>query len=119
MSKDRKFTVELPYPPSVNNYWRKCPRGMFINDQGKRFRVDVQAILLQLGVPKLTGRLRVSVWLQPPDKRRRDIDNTQKSLLDALKHGGAYEDDCQIDELHIQRCPPTEGGCAIVEWTEI
>jgi len=39
----------------------------------------------------------------PPDRRRRDLDNLQKALLDALAHGGAYHDDSQIARLTIQR----------------
>jgi hypothetical protein len=32
----------------------------------------------------------MSIIVHPPDRRRRDIDNVQKALLDALQHGGAY-----------------------------
>ena len=38
----------------------------------------------------LSGNLSVAIDMCPPDRRRRDVDNIQKSLLDALMHGGAY-----------------------------
>ena len=55
----------------------------------------------------------------PPDHRRRDLDNVQKALLDALAKGGAYRDDSQIDRLQVERGPVTPGGMVLVEITEI
>jgi crossover junction endodeoxyribonuclease RusA len=52
--------------------------------------------------------------LRPPDRRRRDIDNTAKAILDALAGAGVYDDDCQIDRLVIERDRITEEGIAIV-----
>jgi len=56
----------------------------------------------------------VRVEVYPPDNRRRDIDNVQKALLDAMQHGGAYADDSQIVRLTIEKCEPVEGGKTIV-----
>jgi crossover junction endodeoxyribonuclease RusA len=59
-------------------------------------------------------RVSVSIVLKPPDRRRRDIDNTAKAILDALAGAGVYDDDCQIDRLTIERDRITEEGIAIV-----
>jgi len=40
----------------------------------------------------------------PPDRRRRDLDNLLKSVLDALEHAGVYADDSQVDLLVVRRC---------------
>ena len=48
------------------------------------------------GVQPIAGPLESLIDLFPPDRRRRDVDNVQKALLDALAHGGAYHDDSQI-----------------------
>ena len=45
----------------------------------------------------------MEVYLYPPDKRKRDVDNVLKPLLDALEHAGVYENDSQIDKLCITR----------------
>lgn len=66
----------------------------------------------------MTGALAVHVTVHPPDRRRRDLDNAMKALLDALAHGGAYEDDSQIDRLEIVRGAVVPGGKVIVRIME-
>jgi len=41
------LSIELPLPPSVNSYWRKSPRGMYITQQGKDFRQQVAEIVAE------------------------------------------------------------------------
>ena len=67
------------------------------------------------------ARLSVTVIVASPDKRRRDVDNLCKSLLDALEHAGVYEDDCQIDQLLILRDPEAiiKGGLVKVQIAKI
>lgn len=97
------FEVELPYPPSVNHYWRMVGSRMLISREGRAFRQRVCPILAASGMKTLLGRLTVKIEVCPPDHRRRDIDNVQKAVLDALEKGGAYEDDSQIDLLITKR----------------
>ena len=106
--------IELPYPPSINHYWRRVGPRTLISREGRRFRQRVLAILAALGVEPLLGRLAVQGEDFPPDGRRRDIDNVQKALLDALQHGGAYADDSQIVQLAIETREPVEGGKTVV-----
>ena len=106
--------IELPYPPSVNHYYRRVGPRTLISREGRRFRERVCAILSGLGLRPLVGPLDVEVLIFPPDRRRRDIDNTQKSLLDALEHAGAYHNDSQIVKLHIEKREVVPGGKTIV-----
>ena len=105
---------ELPYPPSINHYWRRVGARTLISRGGRAFRAMVCSILTALGIRRLDGPLEVHIKLYPPDHRRRDIDNTQKALLDAMQHGGAYADDSQIVKLTIEKHKPVEGGKTIV-----
>jgi len=105
---------ELPYPPSVNHYFRMVGRRMLISREGRLFRQRVCAILAASGVRPLAGPLALQIEVYPPDNRRRDIDNVQKALLDAMQHGGAYHDDSQIVRLVIEKRQPIEGGRTIV-----
>lgn len=58
------------------------------------------------------GEYRVVVRLWFKDRRRRDVDNVVKSILDGL-NGIAFVDDSQIAEMTVQRnmdrdCPRAE-----------
>jgi crossover junction endodeoxyribonuclease RusA len=101
---------ELPFPPSMNHLWRRVGARMLLSRGGRAFRQTVGAILAARGVRPLDGPLEIVIDVHPPDRRRRDLDNLQKALLDALAHGGAYHDDAQIARLSIERGDVVEGG---------
>jgi crossover junction endodeoxyribonuclease RusA len=79
-----------------------------VSDRGVHYRAAV-CVVLQ-GTSALTGALSLRAVLRPPDRRRRDIDNVCKALLDSLAHGGAYVDDSQIKRLVLELEDPTPGG---------
>jgi Holliday junction resolvase RusA-like endonuclease len=114
MEAPHMIEIDLPYPPSINHYWRRVGPRTLISREGRRFRQRVLAILADRCVQPLVGPLAVEVEAFPPDNRRRDIDNIQKALLDALQHGSAYADDSQIVHLVIDKREPVAGGMARV-----
>lgn len=117
----RAISLTLPWPPSVNGYWRRNGGRYFISKQGQQFRKAVlEECQSMRSAQTLTGRLSVTVGLNPPDKRKRDIDNVGgKALLDALGHAGVYADDSQIDRLLIVRGGVRPPGCCTVLVEEI
>ena len=104
--------LTLPYPPSINHYWRRVGPRTLISREGRTFRKNVCALLGGGGPrkPPAGGRIALAMDAFPPDRRRRDLDNIQKPVLDALEHAGVYEDDSQIDLLITRRCEPAKGG---------
>lgn len=105
-----EITLTLPWPPSVNAYWRMFQNRMIISKDGREYRQEVLANVPIAARRKLTGRLTVTITAWPPDRRRRDIDNLPKCVLDALAKAGVYEDDSQIDYLAIERGDVCEKG---------
>ncbi|MFV2994084.1 RusA family crossover junction endodeoxyribonuclease, partial [Escherichia coli] len=98
-------------PPTVNTYWRRHGNTYFISEAGKRYRRDVALIVRQQRLKlNLSGRLAIKIIAEPPDKRRRDLDNILKAPLDALTHAGLLIDDEQFDEINIVRGLPVPGG---------
>lgn len=116
-------TITLPYPPTVNTYWRNVAGRVLISAKGRVYRTEVaKAVMLarRAGtVPAwpISKRLAVRLDAAPPDRRKRDLDNITKALLDALTHAGVWLDDSQIDDLRIVRCPHMRGGQVTVTVT--
>jgi crossover junction endodeoxyribonuclease RusA len=127
-----QLVLNLPWPPSVNAYWRSPNKGplagrTLISEKGRAYREAVEKSFWRQKVDgrlppfdrPLDARLQVALYAYPPDKRRRDLDNLPKAVLDALTHAGVWADDEQIDSLSIQRCDRIAGGRIKVIVTEI
>ena len=97
--------LTLPWPPSVNHYWRVCKGRMCLSKAGKQYRTDcLAAVLSQIGKPTTASyAVTVEIAAYPPDRRVRDLDNLLKATLDALSYCGILQDDSQIDDLRIFR----------------
>lgn len=107
----------LPFPPSVNHYWRMARGRFYISKAGADFRKAVCAIVAHEHCPRLDGPLEVEIVAVLPDRRRRDVDNMLKAALDAMQHAGLYGDDSQIVKLSIEkrRGVGMEDPCLYVE----
>ena len=84
----------LPWPPSVNRIWRSVGGRVLLSADGRAYRQIVAAAVLEQHGPAdpLTGRLSMTLRAYPPDRRRRDVDNLAKLVLDALQ-GHLFTDD--------------------------
>jgi len=102
--------IELPWPPSVNHYYRHVGSMVKISAEGRKYREKVISTLAKLGIKKFTEKLHIHIEVFPPDKRRRDLDNLLKPMLDALEHGDLYDNDFQIDHLTIVRMNAVKNG---------
>ncbi len=110
---------ELPWPPSVNHYYRHVGPRVLISRDGRRYRETVVAMFRNAGTSMYCCPVEIAIELYPPDSRRRDVDNSLKCLLDTLAHAGLYEDDSQIRKLTVTKhsaLPPA--GMAHIKVTE-
>lgn len=106
------YELTLPYPPSVNHYWRHRIAGkagkhfisVYIGKEGQAYKQDVAAVVLQNGWRhQLAGRLAMTVTLHRKDRRQYDVDNRLKALLDAMAEAGVIKDDKLFDEITVIR----------------
>ncbi len=107
-------SIILPWPPSANMYWRRNGNRYFISQKGQDYReLVIKQCYIFAGLFDSNAKLKLSVDAYPPDKRRRDLDNIFKGLLDSLQAASVYPDDSQIDELSIRRMPEQLGKIII------
>ena len=90
---------------------RLAPRTM-ISAKGREYRLAAAGEMLVQGVVMrgLTDNLAVHIKAYPPDRRKRDLDNLPKGVLDALTKAEVWQDDSQIDDLRITRGHIVKGG---------
>ncbi|OOF53856.1 RusA family crossover junction endodeoxyribonuclease [Rodentibacter genomosp. 2] len=114
------LTLDLPYPPSVNHYWRHTRRGVhYISDEGKKYRDKV--FLTCMGYLPFKKPVSISVEVYFPDKRKRDLDNLGKVLLDSLVQAKIIEDDCwqSVPELKWKAMGVEKCGRIVVRFEEL
>lgn len=101
------LTIKLDYPPSVNHYWIHGTRNgraiVYIGAKGRIYRETSYWVIKEAlnGAAALTENVSLSVSLYPPDRRKRDVDNVLKCLLDTLTHANVWEDDSQVKHLEV------------------
>jgi crossover junction endodeoxyribonuclease RusA len=84
---------------------------MNITKAGREFKAAVADYVVEYKVPKLgDSKLKVTMVLFPRDKRKIDIDNRIKAVLDALEDAGVFNNDFQVDHLEIIRGEPVKNG---------
>lgn len=54
-----------------------------------------------------------------PDRRRRDLDNLQKAVFDALTKAGFWLDDSQVVDYRVVKMPVVKGGKLELTITEL
>lgn len=109
------------WPPSGNHTWQMGKGRMRLSDKTKNFRLAVKSWLVaqrQFGnIPKgpLEGDLDIRLVFFPPDKRRRDQDNLEKTFQDALTKAGFWRDDSQIRRKVVEWGEIVKGGAVLIE----
>lgn len=110
-----KYSITLPWPPSINHYYRHVGPRVLISKDGRQYREKVVALVRRQSYPTFTGPVSLTASFFPPDRRRRDLDNVGgKALMDTLQAAGLIQDDCQIKRIRLEmKEPQTDGLCCI------
>ena len=112
------ISLELPYPPSINHYYSYYRGRPVLSKDARMFRQQVRAAARAQKIEPIMEPLAVRIDMYPPDNRRRDADNVQKSILDALQHAGVFWDDSQVVWLLTVKHEPQLQGCVQVTLDE-
>ena len=105
-----KFFV--PGDPVPKQSFRYSRTGGYTDPRVKAWQSTVGYYAELANVKPLTGSVKVSLSFLLKDRRRRDLDNLSKAILDSL-NGIAYLDDKQVVDLHIVKSMSKEPGVVI------
>jgi crossover junction endodeoxyribonuclease RusA len=106
--------LRLPFPPSANNLFINVKRGGRIKSPEYRAWITEAGHLLNLQKPKpITGRAKVLITAVRPDKRKRDIANLEKPILDLLVTHKILEDDSLVESLTLEWVSDNLSGVSI------
>lgn len=106
-----KVYLDLPNPPSVNQYYRNVGGRMVLSAKGRQYKTIVAfEVANQSDYRFGDNKLKMKIQFHPATRGRVDLDGKLKSLCDALQGSGLFSDDGNIDDLHIVRCEPVKGG---------
>jgi len=120
--------LELPYPISTNNYYRKYKNIIVLSKKGKNYKENVYLLFKQKFInyeTNINNKYIMFLDFYPKMtkngqdyKKRLDVDNFAKCSLDSL-NGLAYFDDKQIIKLNITICHSIKNGQLNIFWKEI
>lgn len=112
--------VNLPWPPTVNHYYTVARGRKILSAKGRAYKTECCWLMAAERVPKLdSGKFSITIHAYPPDRRKRDLDNILKPVLDALGEYGAITDDSDVDWLKVMRQEARKGGVISVSVTKM
>jgi crossover junction endodeoxyribonuclease RusA len=114
MSANYSFT--LPYPPSVNGYWRTFRNRQIISKRGREYVKLVDSEMQQLGLKgeEIDCSVSFHMTINPPTLRSYDVDNFTKGVFDALSKCKFWIDDNQVQKLTVIKGEKVKGGNVVV-----
>lgn len=91
-------------PVSVNAMYRAVGRRVIMSAKGRQFKNEMTTYLLNCdNIQRISGPVEIWIDFDFSDKRKRDVDNFAKAVLDCAK-GLMFDDDSDIWSLHLTKC---------------
>lgn len=94
--------ITLPLPPSINATYKRNANNFYKSNEAKAWEEEAGYILMQYRPQKpLLGALfcQIDLFL----KRDRDVDGSNKLVIDLLEKMKFFENDSQIEHLNIKK----------------
>jgi len=88
------YQYSLPLPPSVNSLWRTGRARMYRSKKYLEWIDECMETFAERNVPQIDYPFAIEIALGKPSKRRMDLDNRIKAVMDLLERAGVIADDC-------------------------
>lgn len=95
-------SIQMPIPPSVNSLWRISGRRMYRSKKYMEWIADCTAHIKYIKQPMIDYPFDIEIVVGRPSKRRMDIDNRAKAVMDILEHLSIFKDDCLANKITMQ-----------------
>lgn len=98
--------ITTPFPPTLNHNVARNGKRYFRDKDYETF-IELVGYEWRRVRPKQWNperRYATSIKLFYNTKRRYDVDNRVKPILDALTKAGVWNDDSQVDVIRVERC---------------
>lgn len=115
LARLEKEYIVVPWPPSLNNYWRFANGRAFLTKEAREYKKMIGYLSKSWKYDVLLDRIDLDIVVFPPDKRKRDLDNLTKILIDALEEAKLFIDDSQIDRINIERGEIVKQGLVLLD----
>lgn len=105
--------ILLPWPPTVNHYYTVARGRKILSTKGRAYKAYAVKCMTVQRIAKLDAEAApfgLHILARPPDKRRRDLDNLLKPIIDSLVDYGAIPDDWMVHDIRIQRLNRIDDG---------
>lgn len=107
---NRVYSYHLPTPPSVNRLWRVTGRRMYRSRQYTDWINEVTLALETERRPEIDYPFNIEIIVGRPSRRRMDIDNRAKAVMDVLQHCKVIKDDCLAQRVTMMWDNELEGA---------
>src|SRR3974390_3849335 len=88
-----EVTVILPWPPGANHLWRSGKGRVYRSGPYMAWLKEASWVVKAGKFEQILGEFSATIVLNPPDKRRIDLDGRIKAVLDVAQSTGLIEND--------------------------
>ena len=112
-------SLSLPFPPSLNSIWRSTrkQKGQYLSPRYKAWKAQAEAELAAAEpVEPILGPYRMTMIVNRPDNRKRDLSNLPKVVEDFLQSAGLIRDDSDCQRLMVMwgSLPPSKDARVLI-----